>query len=236
MTQGLIFNPKIILFTDSVPDTNGNFIQELLRRDKIAEKSLRRFLPSLPDQHKVVLSSQPIHEAVHPVQCSVHTQELRSLVNQVMHQLNTEPVLTIVNSAREVISSENMTIIGDYITGCFNDTDKKWKVQVQGNAMLQSLVWALQHDELDVQKRYVFLLVGHNQLLTATKGIVTDYVLELISEVRAKNQGMRIFFSAILPRPIDNGTIKLCIVKFNRFLFAAVQKASKNYQKVKFLA
>ena len=182
-----------------------------------------------------MLSTQPIGEAVHPVQQKVHAIELCSLIDQVKRQIKQHPSPAVVNIGTEVISRENTTIIGDYVAGCFNTNDRKWKVQVQGNATLQSLVWALQHDDLDVQKRYIFFMVGHNQLLTATKGIVVDYVRELIYEVRAKNPGARIFFSALLPRPIDNDTIKPLIVKFNRFLFAAVQKAARTHQRIKFL-
>ena len=61
-------------------------------------------------------------------------------------------------------------------------------------------------------------------------------VLELVDEIRCRNSNARIFFSALLPRPIDNTDAKPKIVRFNRNLFAAVSKANKKFQKVKSLA
>ena len=159
------------------------------------------------------------------------------MVIQVVRQLQHEQQVwsLVTNIAKETISRANTTIIGDYVLGCYKNDDSKWVVQCMGNATLQSVVLSLQHNNLDVQKRYIFILIGHNQIMSSTKGTVADAVAEIVQEIRFKNQSARIYFAAILPRPIDNDNTKPLIVKFNRNLFAAVARVSKTIKKVKFL-
>ena len=178
-----------------------------------------------------------------PEVCSQQLGDITHTVMEVLNQLEKEKQLRskaqqhqICNSAKEVISAANTTIIGDYVVGCFSKQDNKWLVQVKGNATLQSLVWDVQHDNLIVDRRYIFLVIGHNQLWTITKGIVVDTLMELVEEIRGRNQAGRIFVSAVLPRLVDNELAKPRLVKLNPALFAAVRRISVKHQKVNFLA
>ena len=218
---------------------SGHFIRELLGKDRNAEKFSRRLLPAPPDVRKVVLQEDDMQ----PKACS-SSQDITCMVSSLMTQLSSWQKsikagtlkMEVTNAAREIISPSNTTIIGDYIASCYQAHDNKWLVQVAGNDTLQSIAWKIQHDLIDVQKRYIFIIAGHNQLWTATKGTVIDAVAEIVDEIRCRNAAARVYFSALLPRPIDNSQAKPRIIKLNRSMFQAVQKAQKKYTKVQFLA
>ena len=204
-------------------------------------------MPAPPDVRKIVIEQdekqdnlQQVIAAQAPVTAS---PQIRQLVESLMIQINNSVVNNnikdnqqVVNVARETISPANTTIIGDYVAGCFGPEDNKWLVQVVGNETLQSVAWKIQHDVLIIQRRYIFLLIGHNQLWTATKGTIQDAVAEIVDEIRCRNPAAHIYFSTLLPRPIDNIEAKPKIVKFNRNLFQAVKKVQQKFTKVQLLS
>ena len=184
----MVFNPEIILILGSNAENSGSFIKELLRKDRNADGSFRKCLPPPPDIRRVVLqeNSTVTHQMA---QVKNHGQILNTVAEIVNLLQNKEerdmmqPIPTM-NTAKEVISKANTTIIGDYVVGCFHKNDSKWLVQVKGNATLQSLLWDAQHDAVIVNKRYIFIIIGHNQLWTFTKGVVVDLLSQLIEEIR----------------------------------------------------
>ena len=80
----------------------------------------------------------------------------------------------------QVISPYNTTLIGDYIATAFKGTDNKWLVQATGNAMFQSVIRDVEHDTIKVDKKYIFIALGHNQLHTLNKGVIKDCVNEQV--------------------------------------------------------
>ena len=80
-----------------------------------------QLLPPPPDVRRVILSQEP------QLRC---TQEVGD------------------NAAKEVISSGNTTIIGDYIAAAFDKYDAKWLVQVVGNVTIQSIVQGIHNNAL----------------------------------------------------------------------------------------
>ena len=216
-----------------------------MQKDKDAEESSQRFLPALPDVRKVVLDERKVgevtlHNMIQQIPQTQHTS-IKQVVAEVMVQINiqstsSDTVMEHCNKAKEVISLSNTTIISDYVVGCFSTRDKKWKVQGARNDTLQSIAWKMQHDCLDVQKQYIFILLGHNQLWTQTKGTINDAVTEIVQEIRACNLAAWIFFRALLPRPIDNTQAKPRIVKFNRNLCQVVKKIQNKVNRISFLS
>ena len=133
------------------------------------------------------------------------------------------------------ITALNTTIIGDYTATVFPAYHTKWLVQAWGNATLASTMESIDNKLVTVDRRYIFLALGGNQLRTSTRQSVSMQVLELVSKIRDKNEESRIFFVGVLPRPVENAEVKPLIVKFNRFLMQAVEKAAVIFDKVWFL-
>ena len=64
------------------------------------------------------------------------------------------------------ISSANTTLIGDYISTVFPEHSSKWLVQAQGNVTFTSVLNLIQENLITVDRKYVFLQLGGNQLRT----------------------------------------------------------------------
>ena len=137
---------------------------------------------------------------------------------------------------QETINSGNTTLIGDYIVASFPQHDAKWLVQGFGNATVQSLTQSIIDNRVTVDRRYIFLLVGHNQLRTATKSSIFQSYLQLIKQIRAKNSLCKIFISSLLPRFVDNEDIRPLIIRYNRRLLEAVGRIAVQFGRVQFIS
>ena len=145
-------------------------------------------------------------------------------------------VQSIASPDKDVqISRENTTIIGDYSSVTFPSYHAKWLVQAYGNATLTSTLVLIKEKLIEVNKRYVFIQLGGNQVRTVTKNSIFSVVLELVIEIRKVNEQSRIYFVGVLPRPVDNDEIKPYIVKFNRWLTMAVKQVDTLFERVKFI-
>ena len=140
-----------------------------------------------------------------------------------------------INVKQPEISVLNTMIIGDYTATVYPSYHMKWLVQAWGNTTLGSTLESIDNKLITVDKKYIFIALGGNQLCTSTRQSVSMQVLELVSKIRDKNEKSRIYFVGVLPRPIENIEVKPLIVKFNRFLAAAVEKAAVIFERVKFL-
>ena len=153
-----------------------------------------------------------------------------------MHQVAQQVAADITQLVQKlIISLENTTVIGDYVTAAFTTNDGKWLVQSHGTATFQSVIKQIAEQQIVVDKRYVFLVLGHNQLRSVTRSLLLDFVYTLVANIRHVNQQARIYFNAVLPRPIDNDEVKLILIGFNRWLATAVNKAGRVFGRVHFL-
>ena len=109
---------------------------------------------------------------------------------------------------------------------------RKWLVQATGNATLQSLTHEIEENRITVDRHYVFIMIGHNQLQLTEKSKVIQLFTALIQAIRARNNWGKIFVVALLPRPVDNDTAKPLIVKFNRAMAQAIGRIRKRDQRV----
>ena len=123
-------------------------------------------------------------------------------------------------------------IIGDYVAMVFDRFNSKWLVQVTGNSMVQSVISVIHNKQITVDRRYIFVVLGHNQLHMAERAVVGDMFQELIGLIRDLSPIARIFVSALLPRPVDNAMVKPLIVKFNRALSVVIGKIAKRDERV----
>ena len=166
-------------------------------------------------------------------------QSISKVVKDILNDLPKQniPVASkeTVLAPRQCISSLNTTIIGDYIVAGFLQYDAKWLVQATGNATFQSVLMQIKLGVVNVQRRYIFILLGHNQLCTVKKSWVKDMVRQFVVHIRSMNTVSKIFFVALLPRLVDNDTAKPKLIKFNRCLAAAVTAVALDYDRVSFI-
>ena len=106
------------------------------------------------------------------------------------------------------ISCLNTTLIGDFTAAAFSDFDTKWLVQSAGNATFESITKGVNEGSILVDRKYVFLAVGANQVRSGERNKIFQQVLELVVAIRERNKDSRIFFTGILPRPVENLVIK----------------------------
>ena len=207
-------------------------------REKDTEKNSRCFLPLPPDIRQVT-QAQSRQEATFQVpdyllddspSVETHTRQVQEVVQEILSDLNQG-----IDSQKKrniEISSVNTTIIGDYVASVFGQSDRKWKVQSPGNATWASTLQGIKDKLISVDFRYVFFLLGHNQIRVSKRVDIVRIVFEVIAQVREINPEARIFICSILPRPVDNEEAKLLIVNFNRWISLAVNKAAKQFFRV----
>ena len=136
---------------------------------------------------------------------------------------------------RPVISCENTTIIGDYSATVFPEYCQKWLVQAIGNNTFGSVTEAIKKGEIAVNRKYIFIALGGNQVRTCNVDMAFNIVLDLTVTIREKNPDSRLFIVAVLPRPVDNNIVKPMVAKFNRWISLAAERVSQLFGKVKFL-
>ena len=145
---------------------------------------------------------------------------------------------SIVNGdkPKEIISSGNTTIIGDYSIAGFDRHDHRWLVQGNGNATFQLVAQEVEKGEITVSRHYVFISLGGNQIVTLSKITLIQAIKKILAVVFQKNPTAKVFFVSILPRPIDNDTVKPAIVKANRIISQMVQKMKSIHNRIEFLS
>ena len=74
-------------------------------------------------------------------------------------------------------------IISDYIGTAFDRHDKKWLVQAMGNATVQSVCEGINKKLITVDRHYIFIVLGHNQLQSAQKGTVNAMFTQLLQHI-----------------------------------------------------
>ena len=129
----------------------------------------------------------------------------------------------------------NTTLIGDYVATIFPEHSNKWLVQAMGNATFASILQLIKEDLVTVDRQYVFIQLGGNQIRMANYDLVFQSLVNLVVAVRERRPDSRIFVIGVLPRPIDNAEAKPYICRINRWIASAVEKIQKMFQKVKFI-
>ena len=129
------------------------------------------------------------------------------------------------------ISWINTTIIGDYIASVFPEFSTSWLVQAQGNATLGSVADMIKQGLVTVDRKYLFLQLGGNQILSAENNVIFSALLNLVILIRERCKESRIFVLEVLPRPVENDNAKPYICKINRWLANAVERLDKMFQK-----
>ena len=130
------------------------------------------------------------------------------------------------------ISPQNTTIITDKYGSCFENPDSKWLVQKFDKAVIQTIINRVISGEITVARRYIFLMIGGNQVFRAKKTLVHNKLNMLTLCVLGKNPVAKIFVAGVLPRPVKDHYAKDYIRDFNRFLCAAVKKIQKQYTRI----
>ena len=137
-------------------------------------------------------------------------------------------------AGRPEISPENTTLIGDYISVALLNS-RSWLVQVFGNATFQSTTDKIIEQSLTVDKKYIFLQIGGNQIRSASKHSTFNQLLKTVTAVRQYNHDCKIFVVGVLPRPVENESAKPFIIKFNRWLKSACDRINAFFANVKFI-
>ena len=69
------------------------------------------------------------------------------------------------------ITNLNTTLIGDYTATVYPQYNVKWLVQATGNATFKSTIEAVKSGNIVVDRKYIFIQLGGNQLRTADKTV-----------------------------------------------------------------
>ena len=88
--------------------------------------------------------------------------------------------------------------------------------------------------EVVVDRRYIFVELGSNQIRMADK--VFQWILQLTAVIQERNKESRIYFVGVLLRPVENEEAKPNIIMFNRWMVAAVKRLQQIMQKVEFIS
>ena len=94
-------------------------------------------------------------------------------------QLNKGPA-----QANMTISNLNTTLIGDYVAATLSEYDEKWLVQVFGNATFASILEMIHKDKLIINRRYIFIQLGGNQIRTSTTSSMLRVMMEMVMALR----------------------------------------------------
>ena len=129
------------------------------------------------------------------------------------------------------ISAQNTTIIGDRGIKGFSNPDSKWLVQNYDKAVFETITNRVGSGEITVARRYIFLMIGNNQIFRAVKTAVQRDLRFLITCIIGRNLVAKIFISGILPRP-GKPHARQYVKNFNRYLAAAVKKIQKEVTRV----
>ena len=127
---------------------------------------IRSILPPPPDKRIVQFQHNQIQQ------------------NQVPILQASKPASTEVKVQQIHITNLNTTLIGDYIAAVYPEYQDKWLVQVIGNATFNSTLDAIIKENLIINRKYIFLQLGGNQVRTSNKSNVHKQLLAVIVAIR----------------------------------------------------
>ena len=186
---------------------------------------IRHILPPPPDTRRVLM--------VHPPHKSHEAQQIEQIQHSPQQALQSTQAQ---QQERKIsISAHNTMLIGDYISAVFPADLQLMLVQAIGNATFQSTADLICADAIQVCHRYIFLQLGGNQIRSMDKEKVFKAALTVVIAIRERSPESRIFMLGVLPKPVENDSAKVHIMKFNRWLSIAVKRIDALFHRVKFL-
>ena len=203
--------------------------QEFIRTERNCDRG-SRILPPPPDVRRVVIKDEEGSNFAVPEWFQVDVPVVNETFRLDMNTVSLPPV-----RVQEVVSSGNTTLIGDQIAASFHQHDSKWLVQAADRATVGSVIEGINTGSITLDRRYIFISIGHNQLDAVHRGSVKPMFNALISLIRQKNEAAKIFVVGLLPKPLLNDVAKPQIVKFNRILAETVSRIKKNDHRVLFM-
>ena len=175
---------------------------------------IRSILPPPPDVRKVKYKELQAMDKPDWMSMDVPEQGTEFGVVQQERKHNKKTAIKTPTNRPE-ITNLNTTFIGDYTATIFPPYNVKWLVQATGNATFSSTIENIKNGQIVVDRKYIFIQLGGNQLRMADKVSVFRNVMETTVAIRDRSPESRIFFLAVLPRIVDNKEIKPLLVKFN---------------------
>ena len=149
----------------------------------------RRFVHSIlppPPDSRVVQFKSPPEPMEQPEWLNVDVSEVKEHFGvakvHVQRSSEEEPKEQVKKNMN--ISNLNTTLIGDYAATVFPEYNTHWLVQATGNATFESVIKAINDGLLIADRRYVFVMLGGNQLRAATKTSVFRNVMEMVVAIR----------------------------------------------------
>ena len=97
------------------------------------------------------------------------------------------------------ISPQNITLITDKHGSCFENPNSKWLIQRFDKAVIQTITNRVISGEITVARRYIFLMIGGNQVFRAKKTVVHNELNMLIMCILGKTPVAKIFVASVLP-------------------------------------
>ena len=153
----------------------------------------------------------------------------------VLQRLGPEPIPTVQLPANlspnGKITALNTTLIGDKTIQNFVNPDPKWLIQCIPSLTFSELKEKIEDNSIDIQKRYIFILVGGNDFGTYTKMEVWQHVKMIAYAIFSRNPVAKVFWSGILPQYDGISCTKDHIIKFNRRLCAAICRIKKEFER-----
>ena len=98
--------------------------------------------------------------------------------------------------------------------------------------MIQTITNRVISGEITVARRYIFLMIGGNQVFRAKKTVVHNELNMLIMCILGKTPVAKIFVASVLRWPAKDHYAKDYIRNFNIFLCAAVKKIQKQVTRI----
>ena len=227
-------------------------VVESKQRKESSGSCFRRTLPPPPDIRRVQYKHDSAANTVASDSDETPDQfEVENIPPEIQHQLSIQegmaqeelstgmvmtqqPPIKLFNTDMQQmmqISPMNTTLIGDKYAACFQNPDSKWLVQLFPRSVLQTITNRIVSGEIDVSKRYIFLMVGGNQVFRAVKTIIANELKMLSQCIIGRNPVAKIFVAGVLPRP-SKLHAKFYITRFNRFLAAGVKKIQKDNTRI----
>ena len=188
-------------------------------------------LPPPPDVRNVVIRNPERYSIPEWMNTDVPPQPLEFGTSTTASTVNTRQV----HKQDVTISNCNTTLIGDYTAVAFPDFQSKWFVQATGTATFTSVTSQIRQGDIAVNRKYIFIALGANQIRTAEGELEFQWILNLVVAIRERNNDSRIFITGVLPRPVENLAAKPLITKLNRWLVLAVNRVQALFKNVKFL-
>ena len=161
------------------------------------------------------------------------SQDLRMVISKL--RFDKEGRVTNSSTAKATIGPHNTTILGDYSVACFSNPDSKWLVQAFPKANINTLYNRVLSGEATVGRRYIFIMIGANQVFRAIRSETFKALKQLIVAIFSKNAPSKVFFAGVLPRPAHNAVAKPKIMEFNRLISTSIKKLKKHFPRLFYL-